>query len=101
ATTPQTIVVAQTASGFTVTENGVQTGSFTTAQVTDIFIAGGSASDYLSAFNVNVPVTIGAGEGNDTLIGGNGNDSLDGQGGADLIQGINGDDILIGESGND
>ncbi|MFA5969210.1 MAG: calcium-binding protein [Sphingomonas sp.] len=45
--------------------------------------------------------TLGASEGNDTIIGGSGNDTINGLGGDDRIEARSGNDILIGGLGND
>ena len=81
-----------------------------TGNVTRVTIVGAGGSDRLSATFLEVPVTLDAGEGADTLTGGGGDDLLDGddgtdtligQGGRDDMRGDDEDDRLIGGPGPD
>jgi len=49
----------------------------------------------------NLPVTVQAGKGNDTIVSGPGADSLVGGAGNDMIRGGAGADVIIGGDGND
>lgn len=72
--------------------------------------AGGGDDHVGVAKEINVPVTLRGGAGNDTLIGGagpdkliggQGDDRLFGWGGDDVLYGGPGDDLLVGGPGND
>jgi Ca2+-binding RTX toxin-like protein len=63
-------------------------------------IDGGTGDDRLIVSGLGPAVLIG-GDGNDVLIGGGGNDTLDGGAGNDILLGRDGDDILLGGAGND
>jgi Ca2+-binding RTX toxin-like protein len=98
-------------------------GTYAVASVTSLYITGGSKADYIAVDQtngpVNVPATIIArggndtvygsngpnfvlgGAGNDYIVGGNGNDSLFGQNGRDTLIGGAGDDQLHGDGGDD
>jgi len=100
ATSGHTVLVGVSGSNLQVNDNGVITLE-PIGSVSGIVILGGSASDYLSTFNLNIPSTMDGGAGDDSLVGSNRNDSLDGGPGNDSIAGNDGDDILIGGTGND
>jgi Ca2+-binding RTX toxin-like protein len=93
-----------------VTENGVVTGTFTKADVTDMLIFCGDGDDHVrigsggfknSFASVDTPTQVDGGNGNDQIEGGAGNDSLSGGGGDDFITGYAGDDFVDGGDGND
>lgn len=69
--------------------------------VTEIHIFGRGGDDTLYNANVNVPVVISGGSGDDELRGGSRDDLLFGGNGDDLLVGAAGDDVLIGGAGND
>ena len=73
--------------------------------VQQIFMSGGFGDDSLLLIDVDVPVTVLGGAGNDILVGtakrdyldgGAGNDELRGRGEADKIYGGDGDDLIFG-----
>lgn len=86
------------------------------AGVTGIRILAGSGNDEVEVEDINepgnlqLPVSVIGGNGNDSLHGsagddsvngGNGNDSLIGHGGDDLLIGANGNDAIYGKAGDD
>jgi len=64
-------------------------------------LAGPGWDQVVVSTNVDIPVEISGGAGNDILIGGNGNDTLSGGAGNDTLSGRGGNDYLIGDLGND
>ena len=75
-----------------------------TVRVTDLI-----GADYDETFTIQVtdlddldpPVTLQGGNGDETLVGGSGDDSIDGGRGDDLLQGLGGNDTLFGDRNND
>jgi PKD repeat protein len=64
-----------------------------------VLIDGGAGDDHVKA-GLGPAVLLG-GIGNDVLIGSMGNDTLDGGEGDDILLGRDGDDVLLGGAGND
>ena len=64
-----------------------------------VLMDGGAGDDHLKA-GLGLAVLLG-GVGNDVLIGSAGNSTLNGGAGNDILLGCNGDDILLGGEGND
>ena len=63
---------------------------------------GSSGADTIDASAwTGVGITIGGGDGDDTLRGGTGNDTIQGGNGNDILQGNGGNDSLTGQAGND
>src|SRR5262249_1484231 len=91
--------------------NGEAGSQIQTSLVRRIRIIGGENSDTISVdANVNIPVyvqggngddVITTGSGNDTIKAGNGRDTLDGCKGNDAIDGGNGADSIHGAAGRD
>jgi Ca2+-binding RTX toxin-like protein len=83
----------------------VITGAYPVAEVSTIFIAGGSKSDYISVDQTNgsftIPATILGLGGNDTIYGGDEPDYILGGGGNDYLNGGAGNDTLMGQTGQD
>ena len=93
-------------SGGNISVNGSFNGSnpvtFPVSAVTEIVIQLGNSSDILiSAGNINVPMIIDAGGGNDLITTGSGNDVIRGGAGVDIIYSEAGDDVILGGIGND
>lgn len=65
-----------------------------------LFFGGGSANS-MSAKDANIPVSIFAGGGNDSLVGSSLADNLDGQAGNDTLTSNAGNDTLNGAAGTD
>ena len=61
----------------------------------------GVGDDEVTSENLQVPVTLTGGPGDDNLVGGNANDSLAGNEGNDEISGMGGNDTVKGDDGND
>src|SRR5438128_957086 len=67
-----------------------------------VSVVGGSGNDYLTiGVGITLPVTLGGGDGNDTLEGSVGKDNLNGDAGDDVMLGNGGRDFLDGGAGND
>jgi len=80
--------------------NGESQGVFSSGK--KIIINGGSGDDNIRVDSeLDIPVEINGGAGNDTLRGGAGNDLLKGAKGDDVLLGGKGDDRLLGGPGND
>ena len=85
--------------------------TFDVADVESIRVLLGDGNDHASiADNIDLPVVVDGGAGNDhlnagrdpaVLIGGDGNDKLFGSGANDKILGGNGNDVIFGSCGND
>jgi Ca2+-binding RTX toxin-like protein len=73
-------------------QNQIGVSVFTIHAVNGVLVEAGFGDDRVEIINVDVPVTLRGGEGNDTLIGGEGND---------ILQGDHGNDTLRGGPGND
>jgi len=93
-----------------VTENGVVTGTFLKADVTDMLVLCGDGNDFVhigsggfknSFSSVDTPAQIDGGNGNDEINGGAGDDSISGAPGDDFITGYDGNDFIDGGDGND
>jgi Ca2+-binding RTX toxin-like protein len=80
-------------------------GTYPVASVTSFYITGGSKADYIAVDQtngpINIPATIIARGGNDTVYGSNGPNYVLGGAGNDYIVGGDGNDSLFGQSGND
>lgn len=70
---------------------------------TSVSVEGGSVRDSINASSLpsGIPVTVHAGDGDDTLTGGAGNDTLDGGAGRDTLNGNAGNDTLLGGDDGD
>lgn len=100
---PNVITLAPKGNKLVVTTSaGVQ--RFTRSQVDELLINTGAGNDKISFPNVNIPSTVNAGSGHDTIVGGgavdeinagSGNDHVTGRGGADGMGGGLGTDTLI------
>ncbi|MBI1311873.1 hypothetical protein GC176_11320 [bacterium] len=64
-------------------------------------ISGSAASNLIDTTAFSSDVSVGGGDGDDTILTGNGNDRLYGEGGDDVLSGGNGNDALFGGSGSD
>jgi Ca2+-binding RTX toxin-like protein len=73
-------------------QNQIGMTTFTINAANGVLVEAGFGDDRVEIINLDVPVTLRGGEGNDTLIGGEGNDTL---------QGDHGNDTLRGGPGND
>ena len=73
-------------------QNQIGVRTFTINASNGVLVEAGFGDDRVEIINLDVPVTLRGGEGNDTLIGGEGNDTL---------QGDHGNDTLRGRGGND
>jgi hypothetical protein len=76
-------------------------GSFNLASVHEVRAWGREGDDRIIMANLEVPVQLFGGEGNDTLHGGFADDLLLGGGGNDRLVGRKGNDLLLGGSGRD
>ena len=95
-----TIHLAATGGGVLVQFNGTSYGPF--AVTGSIVVQGGDGADAITvADDVNRPVTLIGGAGNDTLRGGSGADLLEGGLGDDSLVATAGNDTLAGGDGND
>ena len=111
---PENIVVKQIGNAIMI--NGVW-GRFRGGQISSIFVDACGGNDSIDVSNkslpsqppITKPVTVKAGDGNDSVVGGDGQTSskagyratLDGGGGADQLYGQWGNDILFGGTGAD
>ena len=89
-----------------VTVNGRRVGAIPsepkTGDPTKLMIFAGSGNDVVSlSGNVDLPLEVYGGDGNDVIHGGSGADILVGGSGTDVISGGNGRDLLIGGTGRD
>src|SRR5688572_17567540 len=93
--------------------NGTSQGLFPMALIKRISVGGGEGNDFIEirpsrrrgAFHLPgldmINSYIGAGPGNDTVLGGGASDTIVGGAGHDLLAGLNGGDVLAGGDGND
>lgn len=76
--------------------------TFEVSEITSIVVNGGDGDDTVrTARQVDLPMAIDGGAGDDLLAGGDANDAIDGGDGNDRIFGGRGDDTLVGGSGDD
>ena len=82
-----------------------KTTAFAAGDVKGIGVRTGGGNDQAMvselAGTINIPVTMVAGGGNDTLVGGSGDDVLIAGAGSDVLAGQGGNDTLIGGQGAD
>jgi Ca2+-binding RTX toxin-like protein len=72
------------------------------SSVNAIVIDLGNGDDILVALpNMNIPMTINGGEGDDLITAGGGDDVIDGGSGVDIVFASGGDDVVLGGDGND
>lgn len=70
--------------------------------VRQIFVSAGSGNDVVEGTtDLNIPMVIHGGKGNDSLAGGAKNDKIFGEQGNDVLVGGRGNDLLNGGAGND
>jgi Ca2+-binding RTX toxin-like protein len=83
-------------------QGGVTVASFATSDFQGIVAFGLDGNDtILLDANIEQPVTLHGGAGNDVLYGARGNDVLFGDAGDDILYGRDGNDTLTGGAGND
>jgi Ca2+-binding RTX toxin-like protein len=70
------------------------------ADVKQIQVFTFDGDDRIDLTGVNIPASVGAGYGNDTVLGGDGNDTLAAGQGDDVITGAGGDDTIDDAEGN-
>ena len=72
------------------------------SDVSAIVIDLGNGNDFLvTAPNINIPMTINGGDGNDLITAGGGDDLIEGGSGVDIVLGAGGNDVLLGGSDTD
>jgi Ca2+-binding RTX toxin-like protein len=71
------------------------------ASYTGITVNAGDGADQVDLTQVNQPVTLNGGDGDDVLTGGQGNDTLNGDAGNDTLRGTGGADTFSGGAGTD
>lgn len=96
-----TISFSLTSKGLTVIGNGKTVSGSPFNGVSKITVNGNDGADRIDASNLDIPVILNGGNGNDTLIGGSNNDLLQGGAGDDNLDGQAGNDTLLGGIGND
>lgn len=99
--TIDTISFALGSKGLSVIGNGKTITGSPFNNVNKITVNGNDGADRIDASNLDIPVTLNGGNGNDTLIGGSGDDLLQGGAGDDNLDGQAGNDTLLGGIGND
>jgi Ca2+-binding RTX toxin-like protein len=62
---------------------------------------GGGSDIFVAPSNLNVPMTVLGGEGNDLITTGGGADLIEGGAGVDIVYSAGGDDVILGGDGND
>ena len=83
-------------------EDGTADFRFDAGTITAIDVEGAGGDDELRVLNgIGVPVTLGGGNGDDTLLGGDEADTLNGGGGDDLVDGNRGADTALLGGGAD
>jgi Ca2+-binding RTX toxin-like protein len=75
--------------------------SFPTTAFSRIAITGLGGNDRIDASNIDLPLTIDGGDGNDFILGGAGAETLTGGAGDDTLFGGKGNDLIHGGDGND
>ena len=92
--------VTQSGDTVTFTQEGFNTETFNTSEVSSILFVGLSGDDFFEN-TTSIPSIAFGQNGNDTLIGGNGADRLFGNGNDDIIRGNGGDDFVVAGIGDD
>jgi Ca2+-binding RTX toxin-like protein len=88
--------------GVVLCKRGCKIAVYSASQIGRIVIFGSAGNDKLKVpTNLNMPVEMYGGAGNDTLTGTNFNDLLDGGTGNDKLTGGSGNDLLLGGDGKD
>jgi Ca2+-binding RTX toxin-like protein len=97
-----TIQIQRTANGTLLCKRGCKIAVYPAGLVGRVVIFGLAGNDTIKMpANLNLPVEIFGGAGNDVLYGGSGNDALVGGSGNDQLHGGAGRDVLIGGTGAD
>ena len=98
--TAGTDIIRLVRSGNTVTMTGFPT-SFAVGTFSRIAVNALGGNDRVDAANIDLPMTIDGGDGDDVILGGAGHESIFGGSGNDTIFGGKGDDVIHGGDGND